>query len=354
MQKIFDKDVIKDIFYNDFISHGFVSWSQLYERLTKTKEIDQTPVNNDDFQKLKDKVSKYESFFSPNGMPSEISDYKWYYGRRYDAQNMGLKHRIYINFKRQDVVKMADAFIGKCIKNDVKFVFKFTKYPTNYDKFIIYATDEQLPVYKTILEELKNEYSDVFDRLGEPPITSYYFDNNFGYAPEIENSGTSFNQRCANALLEAFRTTLNDLTQGLKLDDYDPKVFLEIFLHNNLTSLSDKYGEDKDTFRINFPRKEFIEYFEKVKPKFIECINDITITNENLKNNTCALTFSLKDRKYSIYMKDILDLKKNLYAAAISKHGEEIFYEYLTNKVKEIFTRDDLVFDLPKELSNVR
>ena len=354
MQKIFDRDILKELFVNEFISNDYESWVQIYEKLTTTTNFDNTPVNMDDVENLKRKTLSNKQFFAHNGIPSETPDFKWYYGRRYDANNIGLKHRIYINFKRQDVVNMAYLFIGKCIKYDVKFVFKYTKFSNNFDKFIIYSTDEQLPIYKTIIEELENENKEVFDRIGDAPITSYTFGNNYGYAPEIENSGTSFNQRCAEALMEAFRLTLLDLSKDIHMDDFSVPSFLYIFLHNNLLTMSETYGEDKEVFRINFPRKEFISYFENIKPKFIERILNQDISEEMLKNNDSVASFSINDRRYNIYANDIIDLRKTLFKKIKDKYGEEYVYDFLLNKVKEIFTKESLIFDLPKELSYMR
>ena len=154
--------------------------------------------------------------------------------------------------------------------------------------------------------------------------------------------------------MEAFRLTLLDLSKDIHMDDFSVPSFLYIFLHNNLLTMSEIYGEDKEVFRINFPRKEFTSYFENIKPKFIERILNQDISEEMLKNNDSVASFSINDRRYNIYANDIIDLRKTLFKKIKDKYGEEYVYDYLLNKVKEIFTKESLIFDLPKELSYMR
>ena len=62
MQKIFDRDILKELFVNEFISNDYESWVQIYEKLTTTTNFDNTPVNMDDVENLKRKTLSNKQF----------------------------------------------------------------------------------------------------------------------------------------------------------------------------------------------------------------------------------------------------------------------------------------------------
>ena len=63
MQKIFDRDILKELFVNEFISNDYESWVQIYEKLTTTTNFDNTPVNMDDVENLKRKTLSNKQLF---------------------------------------------------------------------------------------------------------------------------------------------------------------------------------------------------------------------------------------------------------------------------------------------------
>lgn len=109
------------------------------------------------------------------------------YGRGYD-QNGKFEHigsitnnpqsigwvdlRLYINCQRQDTIKLVSEFAKKCQEQGKEFYFKYCTddKAKRADQIVIYSCITDVEQYLSILKEIEQEYPEIIERCGKPPI----------------------------------------------------------------------------------------------------------------------------------------------------------------------------------------
>lgn len=80
-----------------------------------------------------------------------------------------VKHRVYINSDARDKWKIADLFREKCEAKKLPYYFKLFDFDQE-DNMVIYSHTEHLAEYIDILQEIEQEYPEMMQRCGKPPL----------------------------------------------------------------------------------------------------------------------------------------------------------------------------------------
>lgn len=94
------------------------------------------------------------------------------------------KHRLYMNINEKDLYKLSYLFVQKCYERKVDYSFKFSTIEKREDGIVFFASDKNLPKYLEILNEIKKERPEIFERCEKPPILTGLLDEKIGYGAE--------------------------------------------------------------------------------------------------------------------------------------------------------------------------
>ena len=146
--------------------------------------------------------SKEESdeLLSGNNLDNSLKDaldlYKWTYDSNYwehvKAGSVHLDrdkfvkcdHRLYVNPDGEDLYLFMNYFVDKCEERNLSYYFKFCKYFSRDDNFVLYSSTKELDKYLEVLREIKLEHPDLVSRFKEPPLLTGNIDGFIGYGSE--------------------------------------------------------------------------------------------------------------------------------------------------------------------------
>lgn len=172
--------------------------------VTTAKEVRETMfLNVKDNLELRDALSKYswKQIGEGSGWVHVCS--KYVKARREGGFN--IEERLYLNTESMHTYRIAIEFIKKCEARNLPYYFKFDEYGNRDDTIVIYSSNELLPAYLSILEEIKEEQPYIISEIKQPPLLTGRIDGwlGIGSEPRHENGNRqSFNGKRAK-LIEA-------------------------------------------------------------------------------------------------------------------------------------------------------
>ena len=142
-----------------------------------------------------------------------------------------IEHRLYINTESVDTYKLITIFIEKCDKYNLPYYFKYSKSSNRDDSIVIYSSTENLINNINILNEIKNEYPNIIDRVKKPPLLTGNIDGWIGYGSEpIKTENQSYNNLRAHIIEKSIKEEMNDwIKNNMNLTIiYNEKIILFI------------------------------------------------------------------------------------------------------------------------------
>ena len=121
-----------------------------------------------------------------------------------------IEHRLYLNMAPTDVHTMSKIFLEKCIAKRIPYYFKISEYGLRDDNIVIYSDTKMLPKFLSVLKEIEQEYPQLIERAGKPPILTGKIRNWIGYGSEPlnETGKSSFNSVRADSIEQAIKKEL--------------------------------------------------------------------------------------------------------------------------------------------------
>lgn len=207
-------------------------------------------------------------------------------------------HRLYLNVDSFDVYKLATLFTKKCIKNNVPYYFKFDRYASRADSFVIYSSDEYLTTYISFLREIKKEHPELVSRIGEPPLLTGNIDNWIGYGSEPLKDKNGKNRSFNNVRAKIIESSISTSTKRWVLNNYHMKVIRDgkkIDFENYLVSLA-----------VENLLKKYLEKYTRTEARLKnQKASSMTVYQE------CGFTLQdLKSPRFKKYLSNII--KPNL------------------------------------------
>lgn len=120
------------------------------------------------------------------------------------------KHRLYVGCQNQDMWKLARLFKGKCDEQQIPFHFKLGSSSNRDDKMVIYADTDNLANYISALREIAQEYPDIIDRCGQPPVLTGKIDNWIGIGDEPPLQANGNNQSYHSIRANIFESAIEE------------------------------------------------------------------------------------------------------------------------------------------------
>ena len=240
--------------------------------------------------------------------------------------NPKVEHRLYINTDTKDVHKMSKLFMDKCIEKNLPFYFKIDEDDCRDDNVVIYSDTKLLPLYLIILYEIENEYPEIIERCGRPPVLSGVIRNWIGYGSEpIRFSGIeSFNTIRGKSIEKAIEEELIEWYKNhknLQVNESGKTILFTEYIAGEVAKTKAKKLYD---YRIKYPQNKYIKYTTEdvTSNEFIKQITNLInkqmprVFNEYI-NGKISPWKTLIDRPLkddsntTIYYSDILrELKK--------------------------------------------
>lgn len=190
-----------------------------------------------------------------------------------------VKHRVYINSDAKDKWKIADLFREKCEAKKIPYYFKLFDLDQE-DNMVIYSHTEHLAEYIDILQEIEQEYPEMMQRCGKPPLlTRSKLNDWIGIAdePSPERFGRqSYNEVMKN-LMQKKLIQLSD-ESIIKNYDKDRKIDVDGKSVSLQDALSDElYNYILEEMKKNEFATKFNTHWTGIEPEDLE--------NEDIKNN---------------------------------------------------------------------
>ena len=238
------------------------------------------------------------------GFPSEfnhIDSMAVYVGK--DARRQKIEHRLYINSDSTYTHLIALLFIKKCEEKNLTYYFKYNDVGERDDSFVIYCDTKHLPIYVSILEEIRKENS-LDKHLHRPPMLTGNINNWIGYGSEpLDVNGKQFSFNSKREL--HLEKCIKDVTTS----------YITSNLYNNVRT-----------------SKGYVQYFNKFIDDFYECVKDrkLHFLSDDDSDNMKRYGFTKKD----VYSQEF----KICIYNEVKKHFKEIM-EYYKGK------RDNVTFN---------
>lgn len=190
-----------------------------------------------------------------------------------------VKHRIYINSDAKDKWKIADLFREKCEAKKIPYYFKLFD-DNQEDNMVIYSYTEYLAEYIDALQEIEQEYPELMQRCGKPPLlTRSKLNDWIGIADEP--SPERFGRTSYNKLMEDLvQPKLKELSDESIIKNYDKDKKIDV--DGKSVSLQDALSYELYSYIIAEMKKneystKFNTHWTGIKPEDLE--------NEDVKNN---------------------------------------------------------------------
>lgn len=195
--KLYDKDIFKFIRYLSTVPD------------VKTKQ-EATQILEQKFQdkELCDAMEKYRwDTLDLYGSWTHIHS-RYVHAKK--VKNNPIEHRLYLNMAPTDVHKMSKIFLEKCIAKRIPYYFKISEWDRRDDNIVIYSDTKMLPKYLGVLKEIEQEYPQLIERAGKPPILTGKIRNWIGYGSEpLKQTGkSSFNSVRADSIEQLIKKEL--------------------------------------------------------------------------------------------------------------------------------------------------
>lgn len=194
-----------------------------------------------------------------------------------------VKHRVYINSDAKDKWKIADLFREKCEAKKIPYYFKLFD-DDQEDNMVIYSYTEYLAEYIDALQEIEQEYPELMQRCGKPPLlTRSKLNDWIGIAdePSPERFGRTSYNKLMEDLVQAKLIQLSD-ESIIKNYDKDKKIDMD----GKSVRLQDALSKELYNYIITEMSKErevgqvsgtFDLHWTGIKPEDLK--------NEDVKNN---------------------------------------------------------------------
>lgn len=190
-----------------------------------------------------------------------------------------VKHRVYINSDAKDKWKIADLFREKCEAKKIPYYFKLFD-DDQEDNMVIYSYTEYLAEYIDALQEIEQEYPELMQRCGKPPLlTRSKLNDWIGIAdePSLERFGrTSYNQ----LMEDLVRPKLIELSDESIIKNYDKDKKIDV--DGKSVRLQDALSDELYNYIIAEMKKneystKFNTHWTGIKPEDLK--------NDDVKNN---------------------------------------------------------------------
>ena len=164
-----------------------------------------------------------------------------------------VRHRLYIDFQKQDLWKVAKIFKNKCEENKTPFYFKLNTKRNRSDTMVIYADTKDLGKYIKYLEEVKEEYPEIVQRTEKPPMLTGKVNDwiGIGDEPPLNKDGENQSYNGLRALIfeDAIEETiLNELREFFGKDVIyrgNKLRFNNIFIEQSSQSILENINKKK-------------------------------------------------------------------------------------------------------------
>lgn len=190
-----------------------------------------------------------------------------------------VKHRVYINSDAKDKWKIADLFREKCEAKKIPYYFKLFD-DDQEDNMVIYSYTEYLAEYIDALQEIEQEYPELMQRCGKPPLlTRSKLNDWIGIADEP--SSERFGRTSYNQLMEDLvRTKLIELSDESIIKNYDKDKKIDV--DGKSVRLQDALSDELYNYIIAEMKKnedstKFNTHWTGIKPEDLK--------NDDVKNN---------------------------------------------------------------------
>lgn len=190
-----------------------------------------------------------------------------------------VKHRVYINSDAKDKWKIADLFREKCEAKKIPYYFKIFD-DDQEDNMVIYSYTEYLAEYIDALQEIEQEYPELMQRCGKPPLlTRSKLNDWIGIADEP--SSERFGRTSYNQLMEDLvRPKLIELSDESIIKNYDKDKKIDV--DGKSVRLQDALSDELYNYIIAEMKKneystKFNTHWTGIKPEDLK--------NDDVKNN---------------------------------------------------------------------
>lgn len=190
-----------------------------------------------------------------------------------------VKHRVYINSDAKDKWKIADLFREKCEAKKIPYYFKLFD-DDQEDNMVIYSYTEYLAEYIDALQEIEQEYPELMQRCGKPPLlTRSKLNDWIGIADEP--SSERFGRTSYNQLMEDLvRPKLIELSDESIIKNYDKDKKIDV--DGKSVRLQDALSDELYNYIIAEMKKneystKFNTHWTGIKPEDLK--------NDDVKNN---------------------------------------------------------------------
>ena len=204
--------------FEDLKSHGFMddSFIKLRNYLLKVPnvktEAEARKILHGSYtdKELKDAFEKYA--WDKDGHYSSWEYLSSSTISAYRTNSFNIEHRFYLNADPLDILKLSMIYIKKCEQRNMPYEFKFAKTGGRDDTIVIYTNTKYILDTLSIINEIKKEYPEIYERFSTPPLLTGKIDNKVGYGsePVRYNRKESYSSIRVQKIDEAITEELNN------------------------------------------------------------------------------------------------------------------------------------------------
>lgn len=218
-----------------------------------------------------------EEWIHNEGKATHIFSSEIHVGTNFDKGSV--KHRVYINSDAKDKWKIADLFREKCEAKKIPYYFKLFD-EEQEDNMVIYSYTEYLAEYIDALYEIEQEYPELMQRCGKPPLLTRSKLNDWIGIADNPTSERFGKQSYNDVMRDIVQQKLIQLYNESIIKNYDKNKKIDV--DGKSVSLQDALSYELYSYIIAEMKKnedctKFNTHWTGIKPEDLE--------NEDVKNN---------------------------------------------------------------------
>lgn len=336
------EEYLKTIFFNGFISDKSNHEFGIYNKLVESNEkVEPYFITRPSLEKYLNVDNSVNIRFS-----------NWYYINSNNFKGIK-KHRIYLHLDGKYIPYVAKKFIEKCKLKNIQFWFKFQFNHNRSDSMVFYPTDEQFPIFNSILNEIMEENKIIKNNLLTPPISSIIYNDKFGYGKEFED-GKSWSENISNMLLLSSNHVLYKYASLIDYSKYTiddlSKKFSEAF-YNDYENYLYEYKIKDNIFEDNNEiKKEFENKVKLFLPKIFIYVKNYDKLSKYINSNAIISEFYIGNNKFILRMSTLIVFMKYFIKDIVEQFGEDRIINTLKSFVELNIYNNDKIFDISNSL----
>ncbi len=160
--------------------------------------------------------------------------------------------RLYVNCSKEDLMQLAHLITDKCSEQELPLYFKYSSDNSKRsDQLVVYSNLENLSDYIQILQEIGQEYPEIIERCGKPPLLTGTIDDWIGIGDEPTVKDASFTEIRANVIQDVLSRVTPTIIDEKGCNVYSTDGLDFEVVRDELRKAFEEIGVNIDTFSFN-------------------------------------------------------------------------------------------------------